>query len=106
MREAVRAGNTAVLFEAVDAAEGGRRKMRGLGRGLPIAVALTAAEIGAAFGRDHVVHASVGAGPLSVRLLADAGKLAGFRAGAVVEGAGKAAPEPPQLVLEQDERRD
>src|SRR6516162_649344 len=85
VREAVRAGNAAVLFEAVDAAEGGRRKMRGLGRGLPMAVALTAAEIGAAFGRDRVVHASVGSGGLCARLLTDAGKLAGFRAGAVVE---------------------
>jgi uncharacterized protein len=106
VREALRAGDAAVLFEAVDAAEGGRRKMRGLGRGLSIAVALTAAEIGAAFGRDHVVHASVGSGALSVRLLADAGKLAGFRAGAMVERAGEATPRPPQVVLEQDERRD
>jgi uncharacterized protein len=106
VREAVRGGKTAVLFEAVDAALGGRRKMRGVGHGLPIAVALTAAEIGAAFGRDHMVHASVGAGRLSVRLLADVGKLAGFRAGAAVEYAGKAAPELPQLVLERDERRD
>jgi uncharacterized protein len=87
VRLAVRAGDTAVLFEAVDAAAGGRRKMRGLGRGLPIAIALTAAEIGAAFGRDHMVHASVGAGPLSARLLTDAGRLAGFRAGAMVERA-------------------
>jgi uncharacterized protein len=88
VREAVRTGGAAVLFEAVDAAEGGRRKMRGLGRGLPIAVALTAAEIGGAFGRDHMAHASVGRGPLSARLLNDAEKLAGFRAGATVERAG------------------
>jgi uncharacterized protein len=87
VRAAVRAGDAAVLFEAVDAAEGGRRKIRGLGRGLPMAVALTAAEIGAAFGRDQLVHASVGPGALSARLLTDAGKLAGFRAGAVIEWA-------------------
>jgi uncharacterized protein len=87
VREAIRAGATAVLFEAVDAAEGGRRKMHGLGRGRPIASVLTAAEIGAAFGRDHVAHAAVAGGALGARLLADAGKLAGFRAGARVEGA-------------------
>jgi hypothetical protein len=87
VRAAVRAGDAAVLFGAIDGALGGRRKMRGVGLGLPMAVALTAAEIGAAFGRDQLVHASVGPGPLSTRLLTDAGKLAGFRAGAVVERA-------------------
>jgi uncharacterized protein len=106
VREAVRSGDTAVLFEAVDAAEGGRRKMRRLGRALPIVVALTAGEIGAAFGRDHVVHASVAAGPLSARLLVDAEKLAGFRMGAMVGRAGEATPGTPQVVLERDERRD
>jgi uncharacterized protein len=92
VRAAVRAGDAAVLFGAVDAAEGGRRKMRGVGRGLPMVIALTAAEIGAAFGRDQLVHASVGPGPLSTRLLTDAGKLAGFRAGAMVESAIAARP--------------
>ena len=106
VREAVRAGDAAVLFRAVDAAEGGRRKMRGLGRGLPMAVALTAAEIGAAFGRDRVVHASVGSGGLCARLLTDAGKLAGFRAGAVVECAIAARPVLPQVISGRDERRD
>jgi uncharacterized protein len=84
VREAVLAGRAAVLFEAIDAAAGGRRKMGALGRGLPIVIALTAAELGAAFGREQVVHAAVRAGALGVRLLADATKLAGFRAGAAV----------------------
>jgi predicted RNA-binding protein YlxR (DUF448 family) len=106
VREAVRSGHAAVLLGAVDASEGGRRRMRGLGQGLPIAVALTAAEIGVAFGRDHVVHASVGSGALSVRLLTDAGKLAGFRAGAVVEWVTAARPILPQVKLGRDERRD
>jgi predicted RNA-binding protein YlxR (DUF448 family) len=106
VREAVRAGDAAVLFGAIDAAEGGRRKMRGLGYGLPMAVALTAAEIGAAFGRDHIVHASVGSGALSARLLTDASKLAGFRAGARVECAMAARPVLPQVILGRDERRD
>jgi uncharacterized protein len=103
VREALRAGEAAVLFGAVDAAEGGRRKMRELGRGLPMAVALTAAEIGAAFGRDHAVHASVGSGALSRRLLTDAHRLAGFRTGARVEGAIAAVP---QVILGRNERRD
>jgi hypothetical protein len=100
VRDALRAGKAAVLFEAVDGAEGGRRKMRRLGHGVPIAVALTAAEMGAAFGRDHLVHAAVGSGPLGTRLLADAVKLAGFRAGARVEGAPDVTPARPEVVLE------
>ena len=77
----------AVLLAALDGAEGGRRKLAGLGRGLPLICALTAAEIGAAFGRDHVVNASLGPGPLGRRLIADAQKLVGFRANTAVERA-------------------
>ncbi|MBV8736520.1 MAG: RNA-binding protein, partial [Alphaproteobacteria bacterium] len=87
VNDAVRNGKVAVLLAALDGAEGGRRKLAGLGRGLPLICALTAAEIGAAFGRDHVVNASLGLGPLGRRLIADAQKLVGFRANAVVERA-------------------
>lgn len=85
--DAVRNGKAAVLLAALDGSEGGRRKLAGLGRGLPLICALTAAEIGAAFGRDHVINASLGPGPLGRRLIADAQKLVGFRANAVVERA-------------------
>ncbi len=84
VRQAVRAGGVALLFEAVDAAEDGSRKIRGLGSGLPIAAVLTASEIGAAFGRNRMVHVSVGRGPLSGRLLADANRITGFRSNARV----------------------
>jgi uncharacterized protein len=93
--EAVRAGKAALLLSALDGAEGGRGKIRALGRGLPLATVLTAAEIGAVFGRDHVVHVAVGGSRLSTRLIADAEKLAGFRSGAVVDrGAEPAAAHP------------
>jgi hypothetical protein len=85
--EALRGGKAAMLLAAVDGAEGGRRKLHGLGRGLPLVCVLTAAEMGAAFGREHVVNASLGSGPLCRRLLLDAEKLAGFRANAAVERA-------------------
>ena len=83
--EAVRAGKAALLLSALDGAEGGRGKIRALGRGLPLATVLTAAEMGAVFGRDHLVHVALGGGRLSGRLIADAEKLAGFRAGAAVD---------------------
>jgi uncharacterized protein len=95
--EAVRAGKATLLLSAIDGADGGRSKARALGRGLPIATVLTAAEIGAAFGRDHVVHVAVGAGRLSSRLLDDLEKLAGFRAGAAVD-----RREPAALQARQD----
>jgi uncharacterized protein len=93
--EAVRAGKAGLLLSALDGAEGGRGKIRALGRNLPLAAVLAAAEIGAVFGRDHVVHVAVGGSRLSSRLIADAEKLAGFRRGAVVErGVEPAAAHP------------
>jgi hypothetical protein len=85
--DAVRSGKTAALLAAIDGAAGVRRKLQALGRGLPLVCVLTAAEIGAAFSREHGVNASLGSGPLCRRLLSDAQKLAGFRANAVVEQA-------------------
>jgi len=82
--EALRAGKAAMLLFALEGAAGGRRKMAGLGRGLPAVIALTGAELGLAFARDRVIHAVVGAGPLCGRILGDARRLAGFRAGAEV----------------------
>ena len=83
--EAVRAGKVAVLLSALDGAEGGRHKIRALGRDLPLATVLTSAEMGGVFGRDLVVNVALGGGRLSRRLLADAEKIAGFRSGAVVD---------------------
>jgi uncharacterized protein len=83
--EAVRAGKAALLLSALDGAEGGRGKIRAIGRDLPLASVLTAAEMGAVFGRDHVVHVALGNGRLSRRLIADAEKIAGFRSGAIVD---------------------
>jgi uncharacterized protein len=86
--EAARRGKSAVLIGAVDGTEGGRRKLRALGRGrMPLVCVLTAVELGAAFGREQVVNASLGPGALGARLVADAEKLVGFRAGAIVERA-------------------
>jgi hypothetical protein len=78
--DAVRHGRAALLLCARDGAAGGRRKLAELGRDLPCADALTASELGAAFGRDRIVHAAVGGGKLCRRLFADLEKLTGLRA--------------------------
>ena len=90
--EAVRAGKAGLLLAASDGAEAGRRKIRGLGRDLPVAVVLTAAELGRAFGRERVVHAALGRGALPNRVLLEARRLAGFRAGAAIDWRGQSAP--------------
>jgi uncharacterized protein len=92
--EAIRAGKAALLLSAIDGAEGGRGKVRALGRGLPFATVLTAAEMGAVFGRDHMVHVAIGGSRLSSRLIADAKRLAGFRPAAVVDQGEPAAARP------------
>jgi uncharacterized protein len=75
-------GRAAVLLGASDGAADGRAKLRALAPALPVVEQLTAAELGAAFGREHVVHAALAPGRLATALLADAARLAGFRAGA------------------------
>ena len=99
--EAVRAGKAALLLSALDGAEGGRGKIRALGRSLPLAIVLTAAEMGAVFGRDHVVHVALGGGRLSRRLISDAEKLAGFRSGATVDRGVEAAVSPADAARRQ-----
>jgi len=90
--DAARHGKVALLLAALDGAEGGRRKLESLGRGAPLLRVLTAVELGAAFGREHVVNASIGSGSLGRRLLFDAQKLAGFRVDAVVERGNNTVP--------------
>jgi len=81
VREALRAGRVGVLVAAADAAEDGRAKLRLLGRDLALVDVLTAAELGAAFGRDRVVHAALARGKLADQLVAEAARLGGFRDG-------------------------
>src|SRR5207302_9584632 len=62
--EAVRRGRAGLLLFALDGAAAGRRKLGALGRDVPAATALSSAELGAAFGRERIVHVAVAAGPL------------------------------------------
>jgi predicted RNA-binding protein YlxR (DUF448 family) len=80
VRSALRDGEAAALLAALDGGESGREKVRSAGPNLPLVDVLSAAELGAAFGREHVVHAVVGPGRLAKALLVDAARLGGFRA--------------------------
>ena len=83
--EALRRGGAALLLCALDGAEAGHRKLAALGRDLPVARVLTAAELGAAFGHERIVHVAVAGGTLSQRLRLDLSRLAGLRAAAAVD---------------------
>lgn len=63
-------GTAALLLQAVDAAEGGRHKLRALARahGIPVVEIFRAEELGHALGRDALVHVALAKGGMTVRL--------------------------------------
>lgn len=81
VRGELKAGRGAVLLAAADGAADGRDKIRALASTLPLVTVLSSEELGAAFGREHVVHALLARGRLADRLQVEAGRLAGFRNG-------------------------
>jgi predicted RNA-binding protein YlxR (DUF448 family) len=88
VRAALREGKAAVLIAATDGGESGREKLRSVGPRLPLVEALTAAELGAALGREHVVHAALAPGRLARELQVAASRLVAYDApgeGAVTE---------------------
>lgn len=74
-------GKAGLLVQAADASEDGKRKLQGLGRGVPVIEALTGAELAQALGRDTVVHVALAPGRLAARLADDARRLTWMRGG-------------------------
>ena len=76
-------GRPALLIEARDGAQDGRRKLLNFARvqGVQLAVldCLTNDELSLALGLGNVIHAALKAGPLAQKLMFEAGRLAGFR---------------------------
>jgi hypothetical protein len=81
VRSALKAGQGAVILAASDAAADGIDKVRALAPGLPVVSVLAGSELGSAFGRDHAVHGLLMPGRLATRLVVEAARLAGIRAG-------------------------
>jgi hypothetical protein len=84
--DAVRRGRVELLLVARDGAAGGARRTAVPGRELTAVGVLTAIELGAAFGRERIVHAAVADGPLCERLRLDLSRLSGLRAAVVEDG--------------------
>jgi len=76
-------GAAGLLLAATDGAADGRGKLRALAPEVPECVDLTAAELGAAFGREHVVHVALRRGTLAETLRRAMGQLEFFRSRAV-----------------------
>ncbi len=109
VREALRTEKAGLLLLALDGAEGGRRKMRALGRDRPVAIVLIAAEMGAIFDRDHVVNTAIEGGPLSSQLIGVAEKIAGFRPGALIDraaGPPSVGSAQEMVVFDRDDQRE
>jgi uncharacterized protein len=98
VQAALAAGKAGVLVAAADGAADGCGKLKGAAPGLPLVECLTGVELGAAFGREHVVHAALAAGRLADMLVADATRLAGFRPRAVDQSSDAACPRPQERV--------
>jgi predicted RNA-binding protein YlxR (DUF448 family) len=97
VRAALRSRTAGVLLAASDGAADGRRKLRGLAPDLPLIVAFGSAELGAALGRESLVHVAVAPGALAQRLLLDVARLAGFRSGVIAPPAAAPPSEPSEL---------
>ncbi len=72
-------GKARVLVQASDGSERGKTKLRPPeGKGGFIGL-LTAGEMGLAFGRERAIHAALGAGGLTTRVVEEAARLSGLR---------------------------
>ena len=89
VRGALEKGEVGVLVQARDGSERGRSKLRPPGGDGGLVTALTAAELGLAFGRDRVIHAALAAGGLASRVVDEARRLAGVRGQDGADGAGE-----------------
>lgn len=79
VKSRLKAGPVAALVEAADGAEGGRAKLRPLAGEAPRIDALTATELGLAFGREFVIHAVLDSGGATDRAVREQRRLKGFR---------------------------
>lgn len=69
VRAVAREGRLALLLEASDGAEDGRRKLQALAPAVRMIDDLSSAQLAAALGRDHVIHVAVSVGPPAQRPL-------------------------------------
>lgn len=79
-QEWLKEGRAALLVQAADGSPAERRRLVGGRREIAVVAPLDAAELGAIFGRDHVVHVALAPGRLAQAVEIEAGRLAGIAA--------------------------
>ncbi len=79
VEKALQSGKAALLVEAVDGSEDGRRKLLRIAGSLPRIDQFTIAELSQALGRENVVHACLAKGAMATRIMTAASRLAQFR---------------------------
>ncbi len=72
-------GQARLLLQASDGSPRGKSKLRPPGDADTLVEALTAQELGLAFGRENVIHGALAAGGLTERVVNEAAKLQGLR---------------------------
>jgi len=75
-REWLQAGRAGLVVQASDGSPSERARLLGLRR-IPTVAPLTAAQLGALFGRDAAVHVAIAPGRLAENIAAEAARLAG-----------------------------
>jgi uncharacterized protein len=68
-----------ILIQASDGSERGKEKLHPPGGPETLITCLTAQELGLSFGRERAIHAALGAGGLTTRVVEEAARLAGLR---------------------------
>lgn len=84
-REWLQAGHAGLVVQAADGSLAERDRLLGLRR-VPVVAPLTAAELGALFGRDRAVHVAIAPGRLAEAIAAEAARLAGIVPAAETKG--------------------
>jgi predicted RNA-binding protein YlxR (DUF448 family) len=77
--EWLRAGRCALVLTASDGGAEGRKRIETLARGVPVLDPFARDELGAAVGRDEIVHVAIARGGFAQQLLKELGRLHGFR---------------------------
>ena len=77
-REMIGTGRCGLLVGAFDGSEEERARLHGAAA-IEVVTPLDAATLGAAFGRDHIVHVAISAGRLAGSIATESARLAGMR---------------------------
>lgn len=79
VRAQIAAGRVAVLLEAADGSLAERRKFTAQAPTTPVVDAFTSSELGAALGRDNVIHVALAEGRLTRTFVDDAARYSGLK---------------------------